>query len=128
MIFVLCGYCYRYLNIHTMLLLQQITDQDNVIIADQLLFAPKFSSPLFGSIFTPTLVGFLILIHSSRSITSCLPGNRFLPKLPKCSTSSTFIVVPACILCISLSIRSVIDGALYCLRDRASPLMYFRVG
>ena len=112
-----------------MLLLQQITDQDNVIIADQLLFAPKFSSPLFGSIFTPTLVRFFeisfILANRLHRVFLEITSFQGSQNVPHHQHSSQSLRV---FLFFSLSKPSVIDGALYCLRDRASPLMYCRFG
>lgn len=60
----------RYLNVHTLLLQQQVTDQDNVILAKQLVLACPTHQPIFGTIFTKSLV-WLFLPLSHRIFAPC---------------------------------------------------------
>lgn len=77
----------RYLNVHTLLLQQQVTDQDNVIVAKQLVLSCPTHQSIFGTIFTKSLVcPFLRVPH--RTCTRCfLRGNTFLPWCPNTFSS-----------------------------------------
>ena len=45
-----------YLNVHTLLLLQQVCDQETHIIAERILLSSPTRMPIFGTIFTKSLV------------------------------------------------------------------------
>ena len=47
---------HRFLNVHTLLLQQQVTDQENNVVAKQLLLKCHQREPVFGTIFTKYLV------------------------------------------------------------------------
>ena len=53
-----------FINVHTLLLLQQVSDQNNRVIAKSLLLEPSTHNTLFGTVFTKQLVCSLPFHHT----------------------------------------------------------------
>lgn len=115
---------HRYLNVHTLLLQQQVTDQENNIVAKQLLLKCHQREPVFGTIFTKYLVSGVWrtyrqnlkeITNSWSSLPSSVPKHLFIVNIHRS---------PSVLAMGREMTRRIIDHSLFCLRDRVSPLMW----